>query len=191
MQIRIAHASDADTIARLHTDSWQIVYRGILPAHYLDHALLSERQQAWKQRFAVPERHQCVFLAEQAGAAVGFACAFGAYDPEHGTQLENLHVHTASKGKGIGAALMQTSARWSAQNHPGLGLYLWAVTANTAARHFYEHLGGTISGSGFWDSPAGVPVPEVRFSWANAKDLVKDSDPITCYRIACVDPSAP
>ncbi len=172
MQIRIAHPADAAAIARLHTQSWQKVYRGVLPERYLDESLLLERQHAWIQRFAVPERHQCVFMAEVDGAAVGFACAFGAHDPQFGTQLENLHVSDAGKGQGIGRALMQTVARWSVQNHPEHGLYLWALTVNSAARHFYEHLGGTLSGSGFWDSPAGVAVPEVRYSWASATCLI-------------------
>ncbi len=171
MQIRIANAADADTIARLHTQSWQQVYRGVLPDLYLDENLMQERQHAWIQRFAQPERHQCVFVAEEQGAALGFACAFGAHNPEYGTQLENLHVHPAGKGKGIGTALVQTVARWSIQNHLGLGLYLWALNDNTAARRFYEHLGAKLSGAGFWDSPAGVAVAEVRYSWADANDL--------------------
>ena len=180
MHIRIANAADAKNIAKLHTDSWLSVYRGVLPDQYLDEKLAQERQQAWVRRFALPERHQSVFLAEHAGEAVGFACAFGAYDDEYGTQLENLHVHATAKGQGIGAALVHAVARWSVQNHPGLGLYLWALTANTAARRFYEHLGGTVSGSGFWDSPAGVAVPEVRYSWTDAQDLVSDSPRKAC-----------
>ncbi len=172
MQIRIANAADAPTIAQLHTHSWLNVYRGILPDQYLDELLLHERQQAWDQRFKLPEQHQRVLIAEESGQTLGFACAFGAHDAAYGTQLENLHVHTAAKGKGVGAALMQAVARWSAQNHPGIGLYLWALQANAAARCFYEHLGGKVSGTGFWDSPAGVAVPEVRYSWADAKLLL-------------------
>lgn len=161
------------SIAELHTESWLNTYRGILADQYLDDDLLAERERLWTRRFSAPEPSQHVVLAEEQNSLAGFACAFGAHDPEHGTLLENLHVRKTSRGTGIGAALVRAVARWSLEAHPGMGIHLWALARNVGARAFYERLGGIVTAENMWAPPVGDAVPEVRYSWTNPDVLLQ------------------
>ena len=48
VEIRQAHAGDAEAIAELHTLSWRGAYRGILPDSFLDLEAEAERRAAWQ-----------------------------------------------------------------------------------------------------------------------------------------------
>ncbi|MCC6245850.1 MAG: GNAT family N-acetyltransferase [Gemmatimonadaceae bacterium] len=172
LRLRAATAADIPIIAQLHTDSWLRTYRGVLSDAYLDDDLLGERHRAWSTYFASPPASQLLLLAEHRGAAVAFACAIGADDPDHGTLLSNLHVKQSLQGRGFGAILVREVARWTLFTHPGMGLFLWALEANTAARQFYLRLGGEESGAKMWQPPAGPPVAEVRYTWARPQVLL-------------------
>jgi GNAT superfamily N-acetyltransferase len=42
-----------------------------------------------------------------------------------GTMLDNLHVLSSQKGKGIGRKLVRDIASWCDRDYPNKGLYLW------------------------------------------------------------------
>lgn len=84
-----------------------------------------------------------VLLAELGGEPVGFALFFQTYSTflaKPGMWLEDLFVRPASRGKGVGAALMGALARVSVQRN--YGRFEWSVLDwNTPARDFYAALG--------------------------------------------------
>ena len=165
MQFRTANPSDAQAIAALHTQNWRQAYRTILSPAYLEGDLMSERLRLWNERFSASKTNQWILLAEECGELLGFTCAYGAEDVEHGTLLENLHVAQNARGSGLGAALVRAVFQWSNTGYPGLGIHLWALEQNSPARRFYERLGGVVTGSSNWSPPVGPSVAEVRYSW--------------------------
>jgi GNAT superfamily N-acetyltransferase len=173
MLLRIATKADAVDIARLHTQSWLNTYRGMLADEYLDNDLGAERRQVWEDFFATPAPSAYLVLAEEQGTMIGFACAIGADDPEHGTLLSNLHVERSCQSRGLGAVLMAAVAQWTVTTHPTLGMYLWALEANLHARRFYSRLGGIESGPRWWTPPVGPAVLEVRYAWARPQELIR------------------
>ena len=71
MIIRTAQIADAEGIAGVHVDAWRETYRGIVPDEILNQLSYERRAQQWKRSIA--ERHQCLFVAEDAGRIAGIA----------------------------------------------------------------------------------------------------------------------
>jgi ribosomal protein S18 acetylase RimI-like enzyme len=108
MVIRIARSKDSTEIAALHAASWRNSYRGVLGDEYLDRRTISERTGVWRDRFRAT---QCVVVAEEQDAIVGFACAYGSEHNRWGTKLDNLHISPSKKRKGIGTKLIALTSR--------------------------------------------------------------------------------
>ena len=111
-QIREATAADAEAIARLHAESWQSAYRGILSDDYLENHALRERMAAWRECFSKNcERPKFVLIAELDDEMVGFVCVLTEEDPVYGSLLDNLHVAPRLTGQGIGKKLLSAAAK--------------------------------------------------------------------------------
>lgn len=54
LSIREALASDAAAVARLHTESWQSAYRGMLPDQYLDGTVPEKHRKRWRSLLGSP-----------------------------------------------------------------------------------------------------------------------------------------
>jgi GNAT superfamily N-acetyltransferase len=172
MHIRPATLDDAPSIARLHAESWQTAYRGMLSDAYLDGEALAERSALWHKLMHSPLPDQYVVVAELDEQIVGFACAFGKSDERWGTHLDNLHVAYQHKGRGIGTLLMAHVAAWADAAYPGQGLFLWVLEQNIPARRFYERLGAIDAGAGSWDPPGGGSVTVLRYAWPSVQPLL-------------------
>lgn len=176
LHIRLAKSTDLKAIASLHATNWRLAYRGMLSDHYLDVELDHDRLTDWQQRFAEPPPQQYVVVAEDNhGELIGFACAYGQYDPDVGTLVENLHAHPAHRNTGIGKALLAHMASWSTTHFPGDAMHLWVLSANLPAIGFYQRMGAVADKSAIWDAPGGSRVPEMRFTWTRPDILVQES----------------
>ncbi len=168
IRLRQAHRDDAASIAELHARSWRLAYQGLLSDAYLTRELDTDRLNDWTHRLNTPEKNQYVIVAESDEAPeglIGFACAYGAFDEQAGTLLENLHAHPEYKKTGIGKLLLRHIAQWNAHHYPGKLLHLWVLTKNTPAIGFYRHMGAVQDAEALWDAPGGTQVPELRFTW--------------------------
>ena len=71
--IREARVADAAAIARVHVESWQTTYPGIVPAEYLESLDVREREGRW-HAILEPESEGFYYVAESdEGEIVGFA----------------------------------------------------------------------------------------------------------------------
>ena len=131
MKYRDATQYDSTQIAQLHTQNWQIAYRGILNDYYLDHEALQERSELWHKRLMSPAENQKVLVVEEDAKICGFVCIYGQKDPQWGSLIDNLHVNYEIQGKGIGKQLMQKAAEWVSQFYPQSGIYLWVYVILT------------------------------------------------------------
>ena len=157
MILRKARDSDLPSVARLHSDSWQRTYAGMLPDRFLTHDVPLRMAADWQ-----PARlwRQHVLVAET-GRLAGFAAA----DIGDGVlYVDNLHVAADRKGQGIGRQLMAAMAQ-KALSRGCARLWLTVLQDNTAALAFYARLGGTVSPP-FEDDVMGCPVRSVAVDWA-------------------------
>lgn len=170
---REATADDMTTVARLHAQSWQQHYRGILRDDYLDHKVMADRQEVWQERFSHPSDTQHIVVATEDEQLVGFACTYLHDDPQWGALLDNLHVRPPWQGRGVGRGLMKASAEWVREQDPEEGLYLWVLEKNTAARAFYERMAGVNQEKATTDNPGGGTASVYRIVWPDPSLLIQ------------------
>jgi GNAT superfamily N-acetyltransferase len=159
-------ARDADAIGRLHAESWQASYRGIMPDRFLDIEALEDRQSAWRSRLAVETDRRWLLKAhDEDSELVGFACVELDAEPEWGALLDNLHVRPDRKGRGIGRRLFDAAREWSFEQLGHQGLHLWVIEANLEGQQFYNRIGGTIAERKIKDVVGVVKLPALRYVW--------------------------
>src|SRR5687768_9004861 len=170
--LRRAGPSDWASIAAIHAASWRSAYRGIYPDSYLDEEAPAERRAFWCEAFGGMDPDlDAVFVAEQAGEPVGFACVRRKAEAA-GPLLDNLHVLPGRKGEGIGRRLMAAAASWLVEKEPEAALQLVVWADNVPARGFYQSLGGREAEVFDASIPGGGTAPQVRIRWERAADLV-------------------
>jgi GNAT superfamily N-acetyltransferase len=165
LTLRTATIADAEAIAALHAESWRYAYRGSYSDEYLDGPVFEDRREVWTKRLHETPANQYVVLAEEDGALIGFACAYGESDPRWGTLLDNLHVKPTLHRHGLGRKLVAAAARWTRENYPERGLFLWVLDRNERGRAFYAALGGDDVELRDSEAPGGGKVTAHRIAW--------------------------
>ena len=138
--LRVAVRDDASRIAKLHTQSWQVAYRGILPAYLLKKVPL-EHASHWENYMARSATARgLVMLAELNGTAVGFVSAEKVDRSSHGILLDCLHVLATHQGCGAGKLMIDAVRKWTREQDQNL-MHLYVLDANVRAIAFYERNG--------------------------------------------------
>tara|TARA_R110000824_G_scaffold366730_2_gene555549 strand:- start:59255 stop:59749 length:495 start_codon:yes stop_codon:yes gene_type:complete len=130
-QLRMADPQkDAVVIARLKVACWREAYEGILPAALLDELSVERATRSWEQALG----KGVAWIAEYAGTPVGFTHVTGG-------EVTTLYVRKSDQGCGLGCELLQRSFEEIACLAYEEAR-VWVLEENTAARHFYERMGG-------------------------------------------------
>ena len=161
MAFTIRHMTRADRapIARIHAESWQSSYRGVLSDAYLDTLAGDDLARQWRETDVSPQ--DVLMIAEEAGQAVGFIAIWCRPDP----YIENLHVRPAVRSGGVGRRLIGTAfSELASRGHETA--YLWVFATNEGAIRFYERLGG-VQGARETKDVFGNPVPAIRIEWTD------------------------
>lgn len=161
-RLRPAGPDDADTVARLHADSWRRHYRGAYTDAFLDGDVVADRRSVWAARLAAPGHSLTVLAESGAGSgagseALGFVHVAFNKDACWGSLVDNLHVTHDRRRTGIGTALLVRAAGSVTERAAGGAMYLWVLEQNTAAQAFYRALGGVIVETAAVPPPGGVP----------------------------------
>ena len=163
--LRSITAADVETIAQLHAESWARAYQGILDAHYLGEGLLTDRRHVWQATLEAPASRACGWLATVGVEPAGFVYGTLDKDAECGTHLENLHVHPAMHGRGIGRMLLTQMLQEAVAQATSATVFLWVYEANVPARRFYERMGGACVETRPRAAPDGSMPPSCRYLW--------------------------
>jgi len=168
--VRAARPADAPAIARVHVDSWRTSYRGILPDDFL--ASLSEAGylERWTRQLDDPSL--LIFVAEEDGEVVGFSSGGKERAGEDGFsgELYAIYLLESAKRHGHGRELVRATV----EGLRSMGIddmIIWALTDNTAARKFYERLGGVVIRT----QPivlGPVTKEEVAYGWRRLSDVL-------------------
>lgn len=141
-RIRLASASDAEGIARVHVDSWRETYSGAVPERFFDEHAFEARRDMWTRYLALPAPYGVLVIAERDARVVGFAFAAPArgaaaergHEPVRDLQLFSLYLLASEHGAGTGRRLLESAIG----TRPA---QLWVASRNTRARSFYERNG--------------------------------------------------
>lgn len=160
--IRAATVSDAAAIARVHVDSWREAYEGVVPADYLASIDVEQRTQTWREHLGPDARGLSIWVAEENGDVLGFACLGPSRDEDADrTTLEiyAIYLEPSAWGRGVARELMRTVLG----TVPAGGVVtLWVLDANDRARHFYRRNGFQPDVERM-DEIGGQPFKEVRY----------------------------
>ena len=149
-------------MARIHVESWNVAYRGIMPDDVIARTDLAYRTAFWTERIA--DREWPVFLLEDEGRPVAFcqmiATTDPGDDPKRVGHITSLHVLPQLRGRAYGRALLdEVFAEF--QRRGFIEVTLWVLEENRKARRFYERKGFVVDG-GTKTYPR-TAVPEVRY----------------------------
>ncbi len=162
MTIRRALSADAEAVGRIHVESWNVAYRGIMPDDVIARTDLAYRTRFWAERIA--DRAWPVFLIEEEGQCVAFCQMMPTKDADDDATLPQL------RGRGYGRMLIDhVFAEF--QRRGFAEVTLWVLEENTHARRFYEKYGFQLDG-GARRYPR-TQVPEVRYR-------IRLSVPVSC-----------
>ncbi len=132
--IRAARIDDVPSIATM--------IRELADYEHLSHEVLLDEDLLSEHLFGARPFAE-VLIAEEGGAAVGFALFFHNYSTflgKPGIYLEDLFVRPANRGQGHGKALLKQVAKLAMER--GCGRLEWSVLDwNTPAIEFYRSLG--------------------------------------------------
>ena len=160
--------------------SWQATYRGMVPGEYLD----AIDVDAWAERYrgTMSEEPEgfVSYVAEEEGEIVGWA--LGGPSREQGmiytAELFTIYLLPGYERRGIGRMLMNAMAK-ALMSIGFESMIVWVLTDNTAARWFYEALGGKYVGRGEMDLD-GTPLPVCPMGGAIWESWLSLPDKGTC-----------
>jgi ribosomal protein S18 acetylase RimI-like enzyme len=140
--VRPATLVDAAAIARVHVASWRTTYRGLLPDDFL--MSLSEEHYTERWTRVIGEGSSRVFVVEESGEVVGFASCGRerAGESSFAGELYAIYVLDSAQRHGHGRELVRAAAG-ALKQLKVTDMIVWVLRDNTAARRFYERLGGT------------------------------------------------
>ncbi len=144
---RPASIEDAAAVAKVHVESWQKSFAGIVPQEFLDNLNVEKRKKAFEERLG--EASYKMFVAEDSKKGiVGFADFGKARERgfEFKAELYAIYLLREFQGKGIGENLFRLCQK--AMFDEGFdSMYLMAL-AVSPYKSFYEKMGGQIVGKG-------------------------------------------
>lgn len=161
-RIRDGRPDDGEALARVHRESWELAYRGIIPEPAL-RCMIDQRSPDWWRRAAVGGDPPVVL--EAGGEVAGYA-TMGAsrLAGMHQGEIYELYLGPIYQGLGLGELLFE-AARHRLDQRSYRGLMVWALADNTAACDFYARRGGKPFVRGY-QTLGGKCLEKIAFGWA-------------------------
>lgn len=148
-------------LSELHTRSWQVAYRGIVPDAYLDALSAEKRLARWLERLPYTDNDQYAIMAD--GQIVGLSIQGASRDmDEQAGEIEAFYLHPDAWGKGYAQPAMQLALE-RLQEAGFQTVILWVLEQNARARRFYERAGFAPDGARKQIAIGGVGLWEVRY----------------------------
>lgn len=152
--VRTPVFDDVEGMAKVHVETWQETYQGLMPDEVLYAPdFLERRKQMWASLFADGNQEKYrVAVAELDGRIVGIAMVGPSDDDDRQGEphLFVLYTYNSIHGSGAGANLLE------AVLEPSRPASLWVADPNPRAQAFYRKHGFTPDGSTQTDEDDGV-----------------------------------
>jgi ribosomal protein S18 acetylase RimI-like enzyme len=162
--VRPAIEGDAARIARVHVESWQSTYQGLVPQPILDGLSIDRRTAFWSGLLVEPGESR-TWVGELDGRVVGFVGTGRSTDPDLAADtaaVESIYLLPRVLGLGLGRLLLRTATSDLVERGFAKAS-LWVFTANDRARRFYEAAGWRPDGTAQMLDFDGTGIEEVRY----------------------------
>jgi len=140
MKIRKANIEDAQSIGKVHVDSWRTTYESILPDDFLNNLSYEQRTELWKKNISDDTNYVLVAENEQ-DEIIGFATGGTrkTNSVPNATDLTSIYLLKEYQGLGIGKQLLKEVFAYFKQK--GYKKVFVEVLAENKTRDFYEYYG--------------------------------------------------
>lgn len=160
--VRPAEPRDAAGIARVHVQTWQQAYAGIVPDSYLAALDVERRTEVWERDLSPASRIRA-WVATSGDDVVGFISLGPALDEdaERGQlQIYAIYLDHGMWGSGAARDLLRTAME---EVPPRVPVTLWVFADSERARHFYRRHGFQPDGTERTEDVGGAALLEVRY----------------------------
>lgn len=170
--IRPATLADAAGIARVHVNTWQTAYKGIIAGETLAGLSIEQRQQNWARRLEAPPTQTFLLVAERDNQVIGFSAGGPERtgDPLFTGEIYALYLLKEYQQQGIGRMLVEASVISLVAS--GMQAMLIWVLRDNPSRKFYEAMGGKYVREQAIEI-SGQSLAEVAYGWDDLSRLVK------------------
>ncbi|NDJ55359.1 MAG: GNAT family N-acetyltransferase [Chloroflexi bacterium] len=178
MQVTVRHATldDAPGIARVHVESWQSAYRGIVPDDVLDRLDVANRQSRWERIMESAGPQWALLVAEGADdQIIGFANGGPTHSdlPGYECELYAIYLMDSVQSFGLGRRLTEFFAQ-AMLDYGFRSMMVWVLADNAQAIGFYEHMGGELIAEGI-HTIGGVDLKKVAYGWPDLEKILNRS----------------
>ena len=171
MNVRKAHAEDAEGIARVHVDAWRDTYRSIVPDKALADLSYDIAKRNWENGISDSKNRTSVFVAQdRIGHIAGFAAcgAVRGREREYEGELYAIYLDKGVRGKGLGKRLLIPVVQ-DLKTRGFDSMIVWVFEENPNKR-FCESLGGKVVRRGKV-AVGGKRLNELGFGWRDLDSL--------------------
>jgi len=165
--VRRATLADADAIARVHVDSWQAAYLGLIPVPVLNDLSVDRRALHWRRILGghtTPGSRTLVLVGDD--AVVGFASVGPTRDeddhPRAVGEVYALYLSPPAWGHGLGGQLFD-AALDDLEGRRFVTVTVWVLEGNARARRFYELHSFDLDGARRPVPVGATTLPEIRY----------------------------
>ena len=159
---RRARREDSEAIARVHDQSWNNAYSGMVP-HSALNRMVQRRGPAWWLKAI--DRHTVILVLEMQDRIVGYA-TIGRNRVQtlpHGGEIYEIYLLPEYQGVGFGSHLF-LSAMSELKRRSLSGTVVWVLADNAPAIRFYENAGGRKIAEGK-ETFDGKDLKKIAFGW--------------------------
>ena len=167
--VRPAELDDAPAIARVHVATWRSAYRGLLPDDFLASLSQAHYEERWRRNLS--DGAARIYVAEDVDGVVGFASGGPERAGEDGYagELYAIYILENAQGRGHGRRLVQAVVG-GLRELGRRNMIVWVLRDNSAARGFYERLGGVYVRAQPITIGSAV-LQEVSYGWKSLDDI--------------------
>ena len=146
-EIRWAQEQDARDLGAIHSSSWKIAYKNIVPDKFLDRITAEQRADYFRDAIKNGKEETAVIEVDE--QIVGFTTLGRSRDEDLSTEcgeIWGIYLSPSYWRKGIGSILLS----WGQEELASRGISkvtLWVLEDNKNARDFYERMGFTFDGT--------------------------------------------
>lgn len=161
IRVRRGKPTDAEALAEVFRESWQLAYRGIIPHLHLESMIRRRGPEWWANALRSGDS---TFVLEVGREIAGYA-TWGSARSRGPYQGEIYEIYLAPIYQGLGfGELLFEACRHAMDERRIKGLICWALSDNTPAIDFYWRRGGRPIAKAF-DRIGGAKLEKVAFAW--------------------------
>jgi len=165
--VRRAELRDALAIAKVHVDSWQVAYLGIIPAHVLNSLSVAAETANFRRLLSLgPASGTRVWVVMIDDAIIGYSSVGPSrdkgQDPRRIGEVYTLYLSPRAWGQGLGAELFDAALDDLDKRNFTVAT-VWVLEANTRARYFYELAGFERDGARRPTQSGSATLMEIRY----------------------------